>query len=31
MRMEGQQPETIVTDAPSGGAVTIYSVRYERQ
>jgi hypothetical protein len=29
--MEGQQPETIVTDVPGNGIVTIYRVPYERQ
>jgi hypothetical protein len=31
LRMEGQQPEIIVTDAPKDGLVTINTVRYERQ
>ena len=31
IRMAGQQPETIVTDAPRDGRVTINEVVYERQ
>jgi hypothetical protein len=31
IRMEGQQPETIVTNVPTKGIVTIYGVPYERQ
>src|SRR5207248_7777215 len=31
IRMEGQQPETIVTNVPANGIVTIYGVPYERQ
>jgi hypothetical protein len=31
IRMEGQQPETIVTDTPREGRLTINAVHYERQ
>jgi len=31
IRMGGQQPETIVSDVPRDGVVTIYGVLYERQ